>query len=100
MAEYLTRLKLIWVWDFIYLLFLFILIYVFNINTGCLVFNITKQNFLLLEGGRANIFYPQKQITLAIGIFEYKIFVRLYNVHCVCVCCFFVIFFFLNMKLH
>jgi len=48
--------------------------------TGCLVSNITKQNFLLLEGGRANIFYPQKQITLAIGIFKYNIFVRLYNV--------------------
>jgi len=31
--------------------------------------NITKQHFLLLEGGRANIFDPQKQITLAIGIF-------------------------------
>jgi len=49
---------------------------------GWLVSNITKQNFLLPEGGRANIFNSQKQITLAIqvGIFEYKTFVRLYNV--------------------
>jgi len=44
------------------------------------VSNITKQNFLLLEGDRANIFYPQKQLTLPIKILEYKIFVRLYNV--------------------
>jgi len=57
-----------------------------------LVSNITKQNFLLLEGDRANIFYPQKQLTLPKGILEYKIFVRLYNVlfisFSVCVCCF------------
>jgi len=41
---------------------------------GCLVSNITKQHFLLLEGSKANIFLSTKTI------FEYNIFVRLYNV--------------------